>query len=321
MLKAKKLLGLFGDLREQDIKDRKRQRNWEKERKIGIWVLAFFFIYLAVIVPHIPAMAQQQITLTSSDSSLSVSNGLEQRRPAQKPTIIRVPEKGVYKNIVIVKLVEDSKIRLRGNTFVSLDPDLPTALNTSLSSFNDVILRPEVKKVKRLFTRPESELDEKKERGERLSRKQLADLNLYYVIYLIHGWDPQPILSMLNALDIVEIAYLEPIPEPAVLDKNKPSSQTNQMITPSTTQTELITNNGFESGSTGWVLSGNFYADSRFSAPRSGTGYAYLSNSNGTPGNNLLGSMYQTVTIPSSATSATLTFWYNITSGVRQIYW
>jgi len=78
--------------------------------------------------------------------------------------------------------------------------------------------------------------------------------------------------------------------------------------------TELIMNGGFESGSTGWVLSGNFYADSRFSYPHTGTGYAYLSNPDGTPGNNLVGTMYQTVTLPSAATSATLTFWYNITS-------
>lgn len=296
------------------MKVMKKEGSKEKGRKIAIWVLTSFFICLAIIVPHIPAMGQQQITLTGSDFSLSVSNGLEQRRPAQKPIIIRVPEKGVYKDIVIVKLVEDSKIRLRGNTFVSLNPDLSPDLNTSLSSLNDLILRPEVKKVKRLFTRPESELDEEKKRGEKLSRKQLADLNLYYVILLTSGTDPEPILTMLNALDIVEIAYLEPIPEPAILNKNKPSSQTNQMLPPSTTQTELITNGGFESGSTGWVLSGNFYADSRFSYPHSGTGYAYLSNSDGTSGNNLLGSMYQTVTIPSSATSVTLTFWYNITS-------
>jgi hypothetical protein len=79
-------------------------------------------------------------------------------------------------------------------------------------------------------------------------------------------------------------------------------------------QTELITNGGFESGSSGWILSTNFYADSRFSYPHTGTGYAYLSNPDGTPGNNLYGTMYQAVTIPPLTTTATLTFWYNITS-------
>ncbi|MBI1929575.1 cadherin-like domain-containing protein, partial [Candidatus Poribacteria bacterium] len=79
-------------------------------------------------------------------------------------------------------------------------------------------------------------------------------------------------------------------------------------------QTELVTNGGFESQSTGWVLSGNFYADSRFTKPHSGAGYAYVSNPDGTSGDNLNGSIYQSVTIPANTTSATLTFWYNITS-------
>lgn len=79
-------------------------------------------------------------------------------------------------------------------------------------------------------------------------------------------------------------------------------------------QTELITNGGFESGSTGWVLSGDFYADSRFSNPHSGVGYAYLSNQDGTSGNNLFGNLYQAITIPSGSTSATLTFWVSITT-------
>jgi len=79
-------------------------------------------------------------------------------------------------------------------------------------------------------------------------------------------------------------------------------------------QTELITNGGFESGSTGWSVNGDFYADSRFSYPHSGTGYAYLSNADGTYGNNLGGTLEQTVTIPSSATSAMLTFWYSVST-------
>jgi len=79
-------------------------------------------------------------------------------------------------------------------------------------------------------------------------------------------------------------------------------------------QAELIANGTFQSGSTGWVLSGNFFADSRFGICHSCPGYAYLSNLDGTSGNNLFGNMYQMVTIPTSANSATLTFWYNITS-------
>jgi hypothetical protein len=82
----------------------------------------------------------------------------------------------------------------------------------------------------------------------------------------------------------------------------------------SDTQTELIVNGGFESGLSGWSVSGDFHADPGFSYSHSGTRYAYLSTATGNPGNNLVGNMYQTVSIPSSATSVTLTFWYNITT-------
>ena len=77
---------------------------------------------------------------------------------------------------------------------------------------------------------------------------------------------------------------------------------------------ELITNGGFESGSANWNPYGNFYADSRFTNAYNGSGYAYLSNLDGTSGNSLVGWIYQNVTIPSNITSATLSFYYNITS-------
>jgi len=79
-------------------------------------------------------------------------------------------------------------------------------------------------------------------------------------------------------------------------------------------QTELIVNGNFASGSTGWQLSGNFYADSRFSNCRSCPGYAYVSNPEGTPGNSLYGTLWQGITIPANATSVTLSFWYRITT-------
>jgi pimeloyl-ACP methyl ester carboxylesterase len=78
-------------------------------------------------------------------------------------------------------------------------------------------------------------------------------------------------------------------------------------------QTQLITNGGFESGWAGWAHTGSFYADSRFpDRAHSGTGYAYLANSDGTPGNNLSGGFSQIITIPANASSATLTFWVSV---------
>jgi len=77
---------------------------------------------------------------------------------------------------------------------------------------------------------------------------------------------------------------------------------------------ELISNGTFLSGSTGWTLTGNFQADSRFSTYNNEAGYAYLANADGSAGNNLSGTLSQTVTIPANATSATLGYYYRITS-------
>ena len=285
--------------------------------------LVFVVSYLLPIDVFGSARSVEDLSVdpSSFNSSPSVPDGLEPRLPASKPKIIKVPEKGVYKDIVIVKLVEDSKVRLRGGIFVSLNPSLHSDFNTSLTSLKNLLHRPEIKQVERHFTRPESELDVEKERGERLSQKQLADLNLYYEIHLVSGVDPEPILTMLNALDIVEIAYLPPIPEPAILDPNENQPLNSEPITGPlltslmTDQTELITNGSFSSGTSWWTLWGDFWAGTNLTNYRTSPGYAAGGvDSSGIPKNSAIGYMYQTVNIPSSATSVTLTFWYNITS-------
>jgi hypothetical protein len=76
----------------------------------------------------------------------------------------------------------------------------------------------------------------------------------------------------------------------------------------------LIQNGTFGADSASWTRIGNFYADRQFTDYHDGPGYAYLSQSNGAPGNGLNGELYQQVSIPSDATSATLRFWTKITT-------
>jgi hypothetical protein len=73
--------------------------------------------------------------------------------------------------------------------------------------------------------------------------------------------------------------------------------------------TELIVNGGFESGSTGWTLSGGVSASSAYGYARSGSYYAWFG---GATNENDAG--YQDITIPATATAATLSFYYNINS-------
>lgn len=80
--------------------------------------------------------------------------------------------------------------------------------------------------------------------------------------------------------------------------------------------TELVRNGGFEGAvsSADWTVGGAFQADSRFALPNTGTGYAYFSNTDGTAGNSLSGSMVQQLTLPSNLTSATLNFYTRIST-------
>jgi len=75
--------------------------------------------------------------------------------------------------------------------------------------------------------------------------------------------------------------------------------------------TELIVNGGFEQGSTGWTWSsanGLNPVSDLYNDAHSGSYYLWLGDDNGTD------SAYQTITIPSTASEATLTFYWNINS-------
>src|ERR1043166_661783 len=76
-------------------------------------------------------------------------------------------------------------------------------------------------------------------------------------------------------------------------------------------QTELIANGGFESGSASWVMAGGagVYSSPTYPYARSGAKFLWLGGIE-----NEVDVAYQTITIPTTATSAALSFYYNIYS-------
>ncbi len=98
-----------------------------------------------------------------------------------------------------------------------------------------------------------------------------------------------------------------PIPVLTNTPTRTPTSIPTNTFTPAPSQ-ELIVNGGFEGGTSPWVLSGDAYYSTGGYA-HSGTGYMILGYYNYASG-----TLYQTVTIPSNASSANLTFWLNVTS-------
>ena len=106
-----------------------------------------------------------------------------------------------------VKFVDGSAIRLRGNTLVSVGSTDVSALRAVLRKYPGV-------HVQRLFSRSEEELAAEKARNERRTGKKQPDKNLWYRMVLPPARDAAALVKDLRGLDIVQTAYLEPLPSP-----------------------------------------------------------------------------------------------------------
>jgi serine protease len=107
-----------------------------------------------------------------------------------------------------VKFVDGSAIRLRGNTLVSVG-------TTDVSELRAVLRRYPGVKIQRLFSRSEGELTQEKARNERRTGRKQPDKNLWYRMVLPASRDAGALIADLNALEIVQTAYREPLPSPA----------------------------------------------------------------------------------------------------------
>ena len=79
---------------------------------------------------------------------------------------------------------------------------------------------------------------------------------------------------------------------------------------------QTITNGGFESDLSSWTQSGSFYSFSNSARSNSGSKYSYfgVASDGTTPLVSGAGSIYQSVTIPSGVSSASLSFYVWIVS-------
>jgi subtilisin family serine protease len=73
---------------------------------------------------------------------------------------------------------------------------------------------------------------------------------------------------------------------------------------------ELLLNRGFESGAVNWTATAGVITNSTGQTPRTGSFYAWLDGY----GTTHTDSLFQTITIPSSANTVTLSFWLKITT-------
>ena len=133
---------------------------------------------------------------------------LEPRHVRPKPALT-IRSDGVYRDAIVLKIAQPSRMRLRSGDLVSLDrAHDPGELNELLADYPGL-------KLSRYFTRPEEDLENEKALGEALTGKELGDLNLYFLIDLREagGIDPEAFVDELNRLELVELAYLLEKPE------------------------------------------------------------------------------------------------------------
>lgn len=159
-----------------------------------------------------------KIKLTSIFCLLLFANvavALKPRYIPPKPSITELGV-GVYHNMIELKFVEGSGIRLVDQGLISLSGTDIGPVVALLDRYPDV-------KIERMFRDfSEERLTQDKLNGEANTGWELADLNLWYVGYLSENDDPVTFLNSLNDLDIVEVAYPSPIPESAT---NRPDDQ------------------------------------------------------------------------------------------------
>ncbi len=137
-------------------------------------------------------------------------HGLVPRTTFNKPDQLEIRACDRW-DLLVVKFVEGSDVRLREGRFISRN-------NADLTDTLAVLNQYPGTRFHRLFSRPETDYELEKIAGETRTGRELADLNLYYALGPTDRLSALWLLNDLNTLDLVECIYPEPIPEVAVME-------------------------------------------------------------------------------------------------------
>jgi len=147
----------------------------------------------------------------------------------------RAMPRGTPVERLVVKFHEGTRVRLRGDALVPVASERSNSERSLLAErgLSDPRLARDVRSaqalmeraprmggMRRLFTEEEPLLETRKGLGEFQGGQQLADLNLYYEVTLLPGTSAEGLTELvdaLNALDSVELAYVQPPAEPAMV--------------------------------------------------------------------------------------------------------
>jgi serine protease len=167
-------------------------------RLVGPWAL----LSAVILLSFVPVLSARPVQ-TAAESGLLAS-----RPAAAKPSVTRINPAAAISHVV-VKFTDASQVRLKGDRLVSRKGYPTASAEAAVQTYLGSGLR-------RLFADfPEEKLDKDKLALEHRIQRELADLNGYYRIDVSGVAEAENIINELNALDIVEIAYFEPVPEVA----------------------------------------------------------------------------------------------------------
>ncbi len=147
------------------------------------------------------------VTVNAENPSF-VSDNLRTRQVPEKQTQIKISDQANISRI-IVKFNEGLDIRVDGNEFVS------KTNKSDLSQLKSILAESANNHKEPLVNKPEKNLTNLKASLEYSSGITLADFNLYYSIEVSSPAEAERLVNDLNRLDMVEIAYPEPVPEVA----------------------------------------------------------------------------------------------------------
>jgi len=128
------------------------------------------------------------------------------RKVPSKPVHTVIPQGYSHQNLHL-KFHEGTAVRLNEKQFVS-------SAGVDIQPVQDVLRNYATAKPEPLFSRSPEVLDRDKLRIEAKSGRQQASKSLYYRVRVEADVDLTHLIDELNALDVVEIAYPEPLPMP-----------------------------------------------------------------------------------------------------------
>ncbi len=188
--------------------------------------------------------------LVASSFAASVAHAevLAPRVTFAKPQLQTISN-DVFKNVVVLKMVEGSKVRLRNQT-LNFDPSRLTQDDLALLKRNGLDPQAAAKEVlqvqqllagisdaalQRYFELPEEKLAKQKAEAEALSKEEMADLDTYFAWVISKPQNDDvvlKILSVLNSLKVVELAYLPPKAVGAVVTPDLSAQQGYRVTSP-----------------------------------------------------------------------------------------